>query len=166
MAELTIDTRAFIAGLASALREMRDGDGEDYLRTAAEAALNVAEARVKRRSGAVADGLGMRSGEGWVDVGVISPPPDRHDFYLEFGTYKDAAQPFMRPALAAVASGIAAAGGQARRRSSVTSRGVAARARKRAIIRGAVRAGTLSSGEAQALSGLVWGRRRRRRRRR
>lgn len=158
-AEFKIDTEAFVAGFRSRLHEMREQDAPDYLEQAGDAVLQIAESKVKRRSGAVAAGLGMNMGEDpdgpYVAIGVLNPPKDRHDFFLEFGTYKDRAQPFMRPALSMVGGAVRGVGGRIKRKASVSARGISLRANKRAEIRRARKKGVLSAREAGALSFAV-----------
>lgn len=160
MADLSFDDRAFRAGLARAVQEMRGGDGDEYLQKLAEAVLEYAAAKAPRgATGGIVAGLGMEMGGDangpWVDVGVIAPPPQREDFYQEYGTVFVGAQPFMRPALAAVAGGISLGGGRARRRSTAASRGASKRAGLRRTIRSYRRRGGVTAGEARLTSRAV-----------
>ncbi len=159
-AELTIDDRAFRQGVVNAVREMRDHDGLDFLRDLSERVLGYARAKAPRGATlGIVDGLDMRGGTDadgpYFDVGVLNPPPRREDFWQEFGTFKDRPQPFMRPALAAIAGGLGLGGGRGRLVRSVRSRGIALRSRKRAAISAALRRGDLSAGAAQVVSRAV-----------
>jgi hypothetical protein len=167
--ELKIDDKAFRAGLATALREM-EHDGADFLDELATHVLGYARSRAPvGATGGIRAGLGMRRGSTdrgpWVEVGVISPPTSREDFYQEYGTAFDRAQPFMRPALASVAAGIKMAGGKARRGGSATSRGVTKRAGLRSAIRSYRRTGSVTTAQARLASRAVSNRYRLRRRR-
>lgn len=157
--ELKIDDKAFREGLATAVAGLEE-DGAGFLRELGAHVLAYAEAKAPRgATGAIVAGLGMREGSTpngpWVEVGVLSPPSSREDFYQEYGTVFDRAQPFMRPALANVAAGIKMAGGRARRSGSATSRGVSKRAGLRRSIRSSRRGGKITAGEARQVSRAV-----------
>ncbi len=159
-AEIAVDDKAFRRGLAESVKTMRDRDGVDFLRDLAESVVSYARGKAPRGdTGGIVAGIDMRGGsdaEGpWFDVGVLRPPRQREDFYMEFGTYKDQPQPFMRPALAAVVGGLQMGGGRGRLRRSVRSRGIALRSRKRASIAAALRRGDLSAGAAHVVSRAV-----------
>lgn len=156
----TVDTKAFLSALPGKLHELRDQDGAAYLHELGTAGANIARSRAPRgATGGIASGIGITAGRDahgpYVDWGVINPPPRREDFFMEMGTFKDRPQPFMRPAMAALTGGVAGAGGKARRVSSVRSRGVALRARKRGLIRTFRRRGGITAGEARSVSRQV-----------
>jgi len=159
-ASITVDDRAFLAGLTAAARQLENDDGADFLHELGQRGASIARARAPHgATGGIVAGIGVRAGRDvggpFVDLGVLNPPERREDFFQEFGTAKDRAQPFMRPALAALAGGVAAGGGSSKRSSDVRSRGVALRASKRSTIRGFRRRGGITAAEARATSRSV-----------
>jgi Bacteriophage HK97-gp10, putative tail-component len=162
--EITFDTAAFVRALGEALQDFH-GDAASYVDQLGGAVLGVASALVPRRTGRLASSLILEAASGprgpYVEVGT------RVDYamFVEFGTYKDRAQPFMRPALASVARGIKFSGGRSTRtsgRAALFTR----RQRAREALRTLHAGGHITSGQAREASRQISNRIRYRRPRR
>ena len=101
---ITLDSAAFLEGFAAS-RAFFEAEAAARDRAIAEEIVDRAKATVAVLTGQTRDSIKIQ-GEGvgptgpYVDVGVSSADDDHAD-YLEFGTEHSAAQPFMRPAIAA-----------------------------------------------------------------
>jgi hypothetical protein len=159
MAEITFDASGFRAGLAQALREMRDDDGAAYLAELAAVGVGLArryapvlqEPNRERRPGELRDSIEARAGRDrrgpFVEVGTWIP---EWPFYVEFGTIHAPAQPFMRPMMAQLTGGLGASLARSARTTLISSR-----ARKRATIRAAVRRREITGAEARVYGRAV-----------
>lgn len=133
MGSVTVDARAFKAGLAVALRALK-GDVELIVEHAGEKGAERAQFLAPKRTGALAASIHVtplaRTARGPY-VKVVAGT--REAVFMEFGTYKDQPQPFMRPSAAALGGAIRGAGYLARVRSG--RRVAARRARARPTVR-------------------------------
>lgn len=151
---VSIDTGPFVRAAEAALRDFGH-EGESFVNGIADQVVDVAQSLAPVASGAlqasIRKGLAGRTSKGpYVDVGANVP----YAIFVEYGTYKDRAQPFMRPALAAA--------GKAGRSAGLKTRAGGARAaafRKRATARAKVtrrlRAGKISAGTARISSAQI-----------
>jgi bacteriophage HK97-gp10 putative tail-component len=147
---LSVDASEFLSGLGAALKEM-DVDAGVILNEVGDQVVNRARSAVPKASGQLAGsihGTPGRDQDGpWIDVGTSLD----YGFFVEFGTYKMRARPYLRPALSMAARGIATAGGRAKR-SGKRGQLVTKRAGKRGLVRRAYRKGQISASEARSLS--------------
>lgn len=114
MAGIEVDYKAFVGGLETAMREY-DRASEQEVRTYGQSVVSAARALAPVRTGALASSIGLEAGREetgpYIDVGT----QERYAVYVEFGTFKDRAQPFMRPALSMAAGATASVGGHVTR---------------------------------------------------
>jgi len=101
--------QAFLAGMREALEGVRK-DGEEQMTSMGERAVEVARQLAPKRTDALENSIhfeemkreGIRRSVGAIVAGgggVREATP------MEFGTYKDRAEPYMRPAMAQVSGG-------------------------------------------------------------
>jgi HK97 gp10 family phage protein len=158
MATVELDGRAFLAGLHEALADF-DHQAESLVQEIGDKVAQLARGFAPQESGAIVAGIGTQSGRTgkgpYVDVGVLTPPADRHDFFQEFGTYKMKPHPFMRPALAAAGAEIRAAGLGSKLRSSKRATALKRRGTARRKLRLATKRGQITSQQARTGSRII-----------
>lgn len=149
------DTDAFLAGLADAIADLTQ-DAQGVVQDVGEEVAATAQSYAPTAAfdpheapGTLAASIFSEAGQDergfYVDVGTTVP----YAIFVEYGTYKDAAQPFMRPALglASKALGLSKRSSRARKFSS--------RAVKRTAIRKLFKAGKISGREARLQSKIL-----------
>lgn len=158
MAQISLDDRAFRASFQQAVNDM-NREGEQVLldtgRVVVERARELApkDKRLDPRfpPGELAlsiEALPGRTAQGpFVDVGTRK----RYALFVEYGTYKDRAQPFLRPALGLAANAIRSAS-IGTRKQSPRARAFAVRASKRTLIRRALQKRQINATQARQLS--------------
>ena len=150
MGSVAVDARSFRAGLAVALRALK-GDVELIVEHAGEKGAERARFLAPKRTHALEESIHvtpLEHGPSGPFVKVVAGT--REAIPMEFGTYKDQPQPFMRPSAAALGGAIGGAGYLVRARSG--SRLAARRAKARANVRRQRRSGVLTTAQAQQAS--------------
>jgi HK97 gp10 family phage protein len=174
---IEVDDRAFRAGFAIAIEELR-ALAEGSIEHVADTVVDRAKVLVPKRTGRLADSIRrgqlVRTGRG-AEVQVTAGGPGiRETVFVEFGTSKMRPEPYMRPALAEAAGALRSLGVAARLASSTNAREALRRARQRQRVRRAtirvrrrptVVALAALSQERSRLAGLIRENRARRRRR-
>lgn len=162
MGSVTVDARAFRASLAVALRALK-GDVELIVQLGGEKGAERARFLAPKRTRALEESIHVTPlvrGPGGPFVKVVAGT--REAVPMEFGTYKDRPQPFMRPSAAALGGAIRAAGYTARTRSG--SQMAARRIKARAVVRRQRQSGALTPAQAREASRSISNRLRARRR--
>jgi HK97 gp10 family phage protein len=161
MAGITVDDRAFLSSLTAALKQL-DRDGEAILHDVGAQVVDKAKSLAPRLKtpdprytpGHLAASIGMEAGRDaqgpWIDVGTKA----EYALFVEYGTFKDRPQPFMRPAQGLAARAIRSSGGRGRL-TGTRARLFKTRAAKRTIIRRALGSGQITGAEARGLSRQV-----------
>lgn len=149
---VTVDARAFKAGFATAIKELRLDVAAIVERTGEKAA-EQARILAPKRTRALAESIHVTP----LEQHRLGPflkvvAGTREALPMEFGTYKDRPQPFMRPAAALAAGGLRSAGYAARVTSDKRSRLFVRRLKARAVVRHHRAHGLLSAREARLVS--------------
>lgn len=156
-ARIDVDDGAFLASLPAAMEEWRL-ESYAYLDHVADKVVVRAKELVAKRSGKLASTIHrdplVVTGKG-AYVRVSAGDGTRYAIYVELGTYKDRAQPFMRPALALAAGLLKGAGYAARTATTAKTRAAVKRSVHRAKVRRAQASGLLTSAQARAESKRV-----------
>lgn len=146
---------------------MRDNDGAAFLEELGQQAVGIMQQKApllkeddpRWTPGALRAACGMRPGRDngipFVDVGVVTGLPNRYDFDMEFGTVYDRAQPFVRPAIAAIAGGLGDIFVKTTRASTRQQRGYSSRARRRSAVRTSLRGGQITARQARVIGAAV-----------
>lgn len=158
--QVDVETGAFEAGIPAAIEEYR-GLAEIFIVEVADKVVLIAKslAPVSPRAPAGELVASIRheravSVEHGLEILVIADA--REAIYMEFGTYKDRPQPFMRPALAQAAGGLRSLGYAARLSYSTRASLFVRRSRARIKVQGAQRRGLrLSVQERKAVAATI-----------
>lgn len=103
MGSITVDDKAFMAGFAGMTQRNRK-NSQAGMRRYGDAVVAFARVHIDSKSGELAGSLGVietfDGDEPSIEVGAFEDgAADPHGLYTEFGTSKETARPFMRPAL-------------------------------------------------------------------
>jgi hypothetical protein len=163
MGSVTVDARALRAGLEVALRALA-GDVEKIVVQGGEKGAELARTLAPKRTRALEESIHVTP----LELGPRGPfvkvvAGTREAVPMEFGTYKDRPQPFMRPSAAALGGAIRAAGYAVRARSG--GQMAARRLKARADVRRQRQSGTLTAAQARQASRSISQQLRTRRRR-
>jgi HK97 gp10 family phage protein len=143
-------------GLAPAMADLMSEDKrllEEMLLHLGEEIASRARTLAPKRTGRLAASIAvsaLRRGRSGPEITVGAEA--REAFFMEFGTYKDRPQPFMRPAVAAALGGLRGAGYAVRVSGNNRARLIARRARARVVVHRRRRRGELTAGEARSAS--------------
>lgn len=150
-ARVDVDDGAFLAALPAAIEEWRV-ESFAVADLTADKVVDTARGLVAKRTGHLEatihrDPL-VRTSRDSGFVQIVAGDGTRYAIYVEFGTFKDRAQPFMRPALAMAAGALRAGGFEARMAGTSKTRAAVRRSIHRKKLRRAVKAGHLTAAEA------------------
>lgn len=149
---VSVDSRAFQAGFLAAIEELK-GRVDLIVGEAGARGAERARELAPKRTGALAASIHSSPlSHGRAGPFVIVSAGTREALPMEFGTYKDQPQPFMRPAAASLAGILRSGGYAARVQSSQRTKLFARRVRARAVVREQRRGGALTSLQARGVS--------------
>lgn len=135
---IDLDDKAFLAAMPGAIEELK-GEGTLFIVQVADKVVARAKVLAPKRTGALADSIHadppVREPPGVVVEVAAGGSGIRETIFMEYGTYKDRPQPYMRPALAEAATGLRGLGLDARLISDNQARLFLRRQRARAIVR-------------------------------
>lgn len=156
--DIEVDVAAFETAFPVATAEWKAEAGA-YIEHLGDQVVDRAKDLVPKRTGRLAasirrDPFVFEGRSGYVIVRA-GGPGIRETIFMEFGTYKDRPQPYMRPALASIAGGLRTAGVAARLSSSVNASAAVKRRIARERVRKLFRGGKISARSAREASRAI-----------
>lgn len=156
--DIEVNVAAFESAVPVAFDEWKAEAGA-YIEHLGDQVVDRAKELAPKRTGRLAASIRrdpfVLGGRGGYVIVRAGGPGIRETIFMEFGTYKDRPHPYMRPALASIASGLRTAGVAARLSSSTNARSAVKRRVARERVRKLLRRGQISARTARETSRAI-----------